>query len=527
MKRRSLLALAGAAAGSLAAPGIVGAQASRPLRFTPFADLAVLDPVWTTARPTRNHALLVFDTLYGLDDTFTPQPQMVEGHAVEQDGKVWTLTLREGLRFHDGTPVLGRDVVPSVRRFGARDGFGQALLAATDEIEATGDRTIRFRLKRPFPYLPLALAGSTATTPVIMPERLANTDPFQRVNEMVGSGPYRFLADERLAGAHVAYARFAGYVPRTNGKPSNSAGPKIANFARVEWTILPDPATCAAALRKGEIDWWEFPPNDLYASLAGDRAVRLVQSEPANTGFMRLNHLQPPFDDPAIRRLVVAAIDQAEAMTAVAGTDPSRWQDKVGLFVREMPLANDAGIDVLTRPRDYAAIKRDLSATGYRGEKVVVLVPADAPASHAMAQVGIDQLSKAGFNIDAQTMDYGTVIARRARKESPDKGGWSVFFAFLDGISTFNPANHFALPSNGAKAWFGWPDSPRIEALRAAWLDETDLEKQREICRALQMRLWRDVPYVPMGAHYAPTAVRAGLVDVPKGLPQFYGVHWA
>jgi peptide/nickel transport system substrate-binding protein len=214
-------------------------------------------------------------------------------------------------------------------------------------------------------------------------------------------------------------------------------------------------------------------------------------------------------------------------MTAVAGTDPSRWQDKVGLFVREMPLANDAGIDVLTRPRDYAAIKQNLSAAGYRGEKVVVLVPADAPASHAMAQVGIDQLSKAGFNVDAQTMDYGTVIARRARKETADKGGWSVFFAFLDGVSTFNPANHFALPSNGGKAWFGWPDSPKIEALRAAWLDETDLEKQREICRALQMRLWRDVPYVPMGAHYAPTAIRADLVDVRKGLPQFYGIRRA
>ena len=243
MKRRSLLALAGAAAGSLAAPWIAGAEAARPLRFTPFADLSVLDPIWTTA---RNHAMLVFDTLYGLDETLTPQPQMVDGHTVEQDGKVWTLTLREGLRFHDGTPVLGRDVVPSVRRFGARDGFGQALLAATDEIEATDDRRIRFRLKRPFPYLPLALAGSTATTPVIMPARLASTDPFQRVNEMVGSGPYRFLADERLAGDHLAYARFERYIPRTNGTLSNWAGPKVSNFSRVEWVILPDPATAAA-----------------------------------------------------------------------------------------------------------------------------------------------------------------------------------------------------------------------------------------------------------------------------------------
>ena len=161
MKRRSLLALAGAAAGSLAAPWIAGAEAARPLRFTPFADLSVLDPIWTTARPTRNHAMLVFDTLYGLDETLTPQPQMVDGHTVEQDGKVWTLTLREGLRFHDGTPVIGPRRGSQASVVSARGRFGQALLAATDEIEATDDRRIRFRLKRPFPYLPLALAGST------------------------------------------------------------------------------------------------------------------------------------------------------------------------------------------------------------------------------------------------------------------------------------------------------------------------------------------------------------------------------
>jgi peptide/nickel transport system substrate-binding protein len=464
MKRRSLLATGTAAA--LTGPRIGRAEAARPLRFTPFSDLTILDPVWTTARPTRNHALLVFDTLYGLDETLTPQPQMVDGHTVEQDGKVWTLTLREGLRFHDGTPVLGRDVVPSVRRFGARDGFGQALLAAVDEIEATGDRTIRFRLKRPFPYLPLALAGSSTTIPVIMPERLANTDPFQRVTEMVGSGPYRFLSDERVSGAHVAYARFTEYLPRTNGNPSSSAGPKVANFERVEWIILPDTATAAAALRKGEIDWWELPPTDLQASLTSEPAIRLFRNEPPNTGIARLNHLHPPFDNPAIRRLVVAAIDQAEAMTAVAG--PGQWQDKVGLFVREMPLANDAGIDVMTRPRDYAAIARDLSAAGYRGEKIVALVPVDGPASLALAQVGIHQLSKAGFNVDTQTMDYGTLFTRRARREAPDKGGWSIMFSWLDGTSTFNPANHYALPSNGAKAWFGRPDSPDIEALRAA-----------------------------------------------------------
>jgi peptide/nickel transport system substrate-binding protein len=524
MRRRNLLKLA-AGATMLAAPRIGNAQAAKPLRFAPVANLAALDPVWTSARPTRNHAFLVFDMLYGLDESFAAQPQMVAGHTVEEDGKIWTLTLRENLRFHDGGPVLGRDVVASVQRFGARDAFGQALLTAADEITVTGDRTIRFRLNRPFPHLPLALAGSTGSAPVIMPERLANTDPFQRVSEMVGSGPYRFLASEHVAGARAAYTRFEGYVPRSEGKPSYSAGPKVASIERVEWVILPDPATCAASLRTGEIDWWEFPSSDLSPTLAADGSVRLLQNEPANTGIMRFNQLHPPFDNPAIRRLVLSAINQADAMTAVAGVDPKHWQDNVGLFPHEMALATDAGIEVLTRPRDYEAVKRDLAAAGYHGERVVALMATDIPVVHALAQVAIDQLTRAGFNVDAQAMDFGTLISRRTRREPPDKGGWNVLFTFLDGIGNFNPANNFALAANGAKAWFGWPDSPDIEALRAAWLEESDLEAQRKICRALQIRLWQDVPYVPMGAYYQPTAVRADLVDVRKGPPQFYGVR--
>src|SRR5207248_9853054 len=99
--------------------------------------------------------------------------QMVQGHEVEDDGLTWLLKLRDGLRFHDKEPVLARDVVASIRRFGPRIPFASALIAATDELSAADDRTVRFRLKRPFPHLPLALAGPGGTVPAIMPERLA------------------------------------------------------------------------------------------------------------------------------------------------------------------------------------------------------------------------------------------------------------------------------------------------------------------------------------------------------------------
>jgi peptide/nickel transport system substrate-binding protein len=216
---------------------------------------------------------MVFDTLYGLDESFSPHPQMAEGHTVD-DGVNWTIRLREGLRFHDGTPVLARDVIASIRRFAARDGFGEALIGVTAELSALDDRTLRFRLTQPFPHLPEALAGSSTILPCIMPERLAMTDPFTAVTEMVGSGPYRFEPAEFSAGARACYERFSGYVPCTGGVQSYTAGPKIAHFDRIESTYLGDAATSVAALLRGEVDWLDRPPYDQLPLLARDPKVK-------------------------------------------------------------------------------------------------------------------------------------------------------------------------------------------------------------------------------------------------------------
>src|SRR5713101_137299 len=266
-----------AAAGlaALAAPRLGRAEKPNKLVFVPTEDLSVLDPHFAGPRSRRTHAYLVFDTLYGIDTSWAAQPQMVEGHQVEEDGLTWTLTLRDGLRFHDKEPVLARDVVASIRRFAARSSFANALMTATEELSAPDDRTVRFRLKRPFPHLPEALAGPGGNVPAIMPERLAATSPFKPVAEIVGSGPYRFLPDEHISGAHAAYGRFMLYQPRADGPVGFTAGPKVAHFDRVEWLTL-DPFSAMAALHSGEIDWWEVPLSDLAAALAHQRDITTI-----------------------------------------------------------------------------------------------------------------------------------------------------------------------------------------------------------------------------------------------------------
>src|SRR5262249_32081009 len=255
---------------------------------------------------------------------------------------------RPSLKFHDGAPVLARDCVASIKRWGAKDSYGQALLAATDEISAADDKTILFRMKRAFPLLPDALGKTPPNVCAIMPERLATTDPNQQVKEMVGSGPFRYKADERVPGARVVWERFADYVPRPEGTPSGTAGPKIVNFDRVEWRIIPDGGTVSAALEKGEVDWWLAPNADLLPILRKAQTLKVESIDPA--GFiatLRFNHLNPPFDNAALRRALLGAVNQSDYMIGMVGTDTKLWRDRCGYFTPGTPMASEAGMEAL------------------------------------------------------------------------------------------------------------------------------------------------------------------------------------
>ena len=523
LRRRTLLK-AGALLPLLAAPRIAGAQSPRILKFIPQADLAVLDPIFTTAYVTRNHGYLVFDTLYGQDAQYKAQPQMVEGAVTDADGKSSKLTLRPGLKFHDGTPVLARDCVASLQRWGKRDAFGQALMAVTDELTAADDRTISFRLKKPFPLLPDALAKTGSNVPVMMPERLAKTDAFSQVTEMVGSGPFRFKADERAAGSRVVYERFQEYQPR-QGAASFTAGGKVAAFDRVEWTVIPDSATAAAAMQSGEMDWWENPPADLLPLLKRSGKLTVtVQDKTGFLGYMRPNFLFPPFDNPAFRRALLGAVNQEDFMVAAAGTDETLWHTPIGAFCPSSPMANDVGMGAITGKPDMAKVREAVKASGYKGEEVVVMGAVDFPIINAIVNVGVDMMQQAGVNVDYQAVDWGTVVQRRSKKDPPDKGGWNVFFTYWSGLDNFNPAVDFAVRGNGEGGWFGWPTMPKLEELRAQWFDAPDEAAQKRICGDIQKVVFDDVPFYPLGQLYQTTAFKKELTGVLDGFVLFWNV---
>jgi peptide/nickel transport system substrate-binding protein len=431
--------------------------------------------------------------------------------------------LRDGLAFHDGTPVLAKDCVATIQRCAKRYPLSQALIARTDELTAPSDKVIRFRLSKPFALLPNALAEVYCS---IMPERLAMTDPMKQVSEAVGSGPFKFVAAERIPGQRVVYTKNEKYVPRKDGTPSFTAGPKIVYIDRVVWNFIQDPATASAALTQGEIDWWENPSIDLVPQLMSDKDLTVtVKDRTGEIGCLRFNHLYPPFDSAAVRRVVLAAIDQKEVMEAVASADPSLIKTDVGIFVPGTPMASTVGVEITRGPKNYDKLKQDLIAAGYKGEKVVVLAASTIPGIWAAAQVAADSLKQIGMNVDFQALEWGTVVQRRASREPVDKGGWNIFFTYLGGFGNISPAPNIAIQSSGANgSWFGWPTDPKMEELRAAWFDAPDIAVQKKIAEEMQVEFWQSPPYVPLGMYDQPTAFHNYLTDVRDGWPQFYGV---
>lgn len=526
MKRRTFMA---ATAASLALPSIARAQKANTLKLIPQIDLAFLDPHWTTAFITRNHGFMVFDTLYGMDENFNPTPQMVEGHTIENDGKLWKLKLRDGLMWHDGEKVTARDAVASIKRWARRDAFGDALMTRTDELSAPDDQTIQFRLKQPFPLLPAALGKLSPPMCAIMPERIANTDPFTQIKEIIGSGPFRYLATERVPGSFNAYAKFDKYVPRPNGTPTWTSGPKVVHFDRVEWTTIPDAGTASAAIQNGEQDWWEYCTHDLAPLLRRNAKIKVdITDRTGATEMMRPNCLQLPFANAGVRRALLGAIDQSDFMQAIVGSDKTMY-GPLGIFCPGTPMASDVGMEVLTGPRDYNKVKADLKAAGYAGEKAVLMVPVDYPQLKALGDVAADMMGRVGINVDYVVTDWGTMLQRRNKKDPPAQGGWSAFVTGWAGTDHLNPAGHIALRGNGDQpsAWPGWCVSPQLESMRNAWFDAPNLEAQQKICQDMQRQALIDVPYWPLGRYFQPTAYRTDITGVLPGFATFWNIKRA
>lgn len=510
--KRHWAAVWGIAMGAALWAGPAAAEDGTTLRFIPQADLRVLDPVWSTAYITRNHAYMIYDTLFGTDENFKPRPQMVESWSVSPDKLTYGFTLRDGLKFHDGAPVRAQDCVASLQRWMKRDALGQKLADALGEIKAVDERSFSIVLKHPFPLLIDSLAKLSGN-PFIMPERVARTDANEQIKDFTGSGPFIFDAKNWNPGDRAVYRRNPDYVPRKESANWTTGG-KVVKVDRVEWVYIPDATTAANALQSGEVDWWQQVPTDLVPLLRKNDKIHVAASDPLGyQALLRFNQLQPPFNNIKLRRAVLSVIDQKEYMQAVAG-DPEYWRTCYSFYACKTPLATEAGAEALMGKRDIEQAKELVKASGYKGERVVILDATDYAAVHAEALVTLDLLKRIGINAELSTSDWGTLLTRRSKRGPVEEGGWSIFHTSFQGPDATTPANNDGLRTNGDKAWFGWPTDAAIEALRNQWVLSEDPGEQQEIAADIQREGFQSVPYIPLGQFAIPTAWRDTLTGV-------------
>ena len=508
MKRRTFLRTGAVGVAALTLPRFSIAQPAnaRVLRFVPQANLTLLDPIITTAAVTANHGWMVWDTLFGVNARQQAKPQMAEGYSVSDDGRTYLIKLREGLKWHDGEPVRAQDCAASLARWAVRDTFGQTAAKSVDTWGVADDRTVKITLKRPFPLLIDAIAVQNS---FIMPERLAKTDPFKAITEIIGSGPYRFMKDEFVAGSSAAWEKYDAYVPRQEPAEWTSGG-KLANFERIEWKIIPDASTASAALQNGEVDWYEQAQADLVPLLKRNAEIIIAPSNPQGyIGGMRFNHLHPPFNDVRLRRAVLAAVNQEDYMRAIMGDDRSAWR----ICRSQYPCGTTFGteVDLPVQKGDLEAARKMIKEAAYDNQKAVIINPTDFPTIGPLGDITYDLFKKIGINADLQSTDWGSVVQRRATKEPVEKGGWSVFHTWFTGGFILNPVVTAPFRAQGAAAWFGWYDNPKIEQLTQDWLDAKDEDGRKKIAAAIQLENYSQVPSITLGQFQIPTAYRKSL----------------
>jgi peptide/nickel transport system substrate-binding protein len=479
----------------------------------------------TTAYIVRDFGYMVYDTLLAEDANFKIQPQMAEWK-ISDDKLTYTFTLRDGLKWHDGTPVTAEDCVASLKRWGKADGMGQKLMDFTASIEATDPKTITLKLKEPYGLVLESIGKPSSIVPFMMPKRLAESPPDKPLPELIGSGPFKFVTSEFQPGVKAVFEKNKDYGPRKE-PPSWTSGGKVVKVDRVEWITMPDAQTAVNALQSGDIDFMEVPSFDILPVLEANPEIKVdTLNKLGNQTVGRMNFLLPPFDNVKVRRAAFLALNQKDILDALIG-NPKYYEVCGAVFVCGTPLATDVGSETLVKGDGMAEAKKLLAESGYDGTPIVIMAPGDVVTLKAQPIVAAQLLREAGFKVDVQATDWGTVISRRALQKPVKEGGWNMFFTNWVAADVINPVANVCIGGKGTKGgWFGWSEDAKVEALRDDFVRASSPEEQKKIAAAIQKENYDQVIYIPLGQFTQPSAWRKSLTGVLDGpaTPIFWNI---
>lgn len=521
--RRRIIQAGVAAAGTAAAPYLALAQGGGGKVIKVAGDVPVYDPVVGTSNGTYNHARLVYDTLFGGDENGIPKPQMVGKYGLSDDKLTWTFELRDGLKFHDRSPVTTADVIPSIRRWAARSGIGTSFMAVVKDLSAKDANTFTITLKEPYGLVLDSLSNSL----FIMRKKEAETDPSVKIDTVIGSGPFKLNLAETKAGTQYVYDRNPDYLPRKE-PPSGLSGGKVVKVDRIIYIAMPDVQSAIAAVQTGEIDYLGDPPIDMLDTFAKDKNLKLQVLDRGQLGLIRFNFLHPPFNNVKCRQAMLHLVNQTDYLKG-SFANPAYFKTCGSYLGCGMPMENDANMEWFKGAPNMAKAKQLLKEGGYDGRPVLILQPTNWLVGKNAAEILASQMRAAGINAQLVTSDWTGVVARRASKAPPNQGGWNIF---ISSTSVADAAVPLSLihKTNGDKAWFGWPNDPKQEELREKWARAVTMEERKKVAREIQQNAWDFVPLMSFGQWVQPALMNAkmsGLLKTPFAAQLWWNVEKA
>ncbi|GGA22959.1 ABC transporter substrate-binding protein [Psychrobacillus lasiicapitis] len=457
---------------------------SETLKVAYASDPDTLDWSYTGASPTRDVAWHIFEMLFALDNDFAIQPMLAESYEVNEDRTLYTIKVREGVKFHDGSVLTAEDVVASIERWGKISSVGKTTFTHIESVTATSENEVQVKLLEPYNSL-LADFAAPKSALMIIPAKVAEAAGEQplKPEHLIGNGPYAFEKWDR--GQEIVVKKFADYSAREEEDWGGLTGKKTAYFNEIKFMIVKDPQVILNGLKTGLYDYGQSIPTDLNEVVASTPNVDPVTYM---NGYSTItpDKSEAPFNDIKVRQALNHALDKKVIAEATYGSEEFYQLDGALFVPKQVELYSDKGSD------DYLAYDKELAKklleeSSYNGETLKVVYSSNSEEYNKIAQVAKQQLEEVGFKVELISYEWATYLEKWG-----DPANWDLV---VIGWSTrFSPNELGMLVPNIQSS--GWYESPRWSDLIAQWGEAETEEQQKEILTEMNQTVNDELPFI-------------------------------
>lgn len=500
---RGLLAAGAIGLAALSAPALGAAPVKGgTIVVATIGEPPTLDPMASTADLVGILTQHIFETLYTFDAKWNTTPLLAESMPqISSDGLTYTIALRQGIKFHDGSDMDSADVAASLKRWTETASRGKQAAKLISAIEAPDAHTVRIVLKQPYAPLTALLAMNNSAAVVMPQEKLATP-----LKAFIGTGPYQLKA--RVPDQYIQLTRFDGYQPRA-GEPDGYGGARKQYLDEIRFAPVSNANTRVESAAAGQYDYVDALPVESIAKLKNGRSDPLLL-KPFGWPRLVLNTRQGIMSSLPARRAVQLALNEEDMLYAAFG-NKDFYSLNGDLYPQGFPWATRLGGKVYNQG-DAAGAKKLLDEAKVQDRTIRILTSQQYEFHYKMALVAAEYLKAAGFKVDMQVVDWATLTQRRQ-----DPALWDIFITH----SPFLPEP--ALIDFPSKDSPGWWDTPRRNQVLDAFNQASSPEERIKRWADVQQAVYDEVPFIKVGDFNSLAAKSPALQGVqPSPWPYFW-----